>query len=318
MKKKVIVTDFIFPNLKIEEETAKKAKADFFSYQCHNQDEIAQAVVNADVILVQFAKINKAVIDKLKPQTRIIRYGVGYDNIDVAYARKQGHEVAYIPDYCTDEVADHSVALLLMLLRKIDPLNRSVKNGEWAAVKVAKPIKPLSETCVGIIGFGRIGMKIASRLKPFHCQIMACDPAISKTFFKQQGILKLEFTELISKADAIVLTSLANKQTQGMINASTLKKMKENSVIINCSRGELIVEKDLIQSLKSGKIYAGLDVFSKEPLPATSKLKTCNNAILTPHAAWYSTQSITRLQQLAAQEMLLGIQEKPPRCPAPK
>ena len=163
---RVVVTDYTFPALEAEAAAAAGAGAEFSAQQCKSAEDVAEALRGADVAVVQFAPCTSAAVEALAPGAAIIRYGVGYDNVDVAAANRRGIPVGYVPDYCLDEVADHTTALILTQLRKLARLDASVRRGEWAAVRIAAPLPVYGETTVGFLGFGQIGRAVLKRLAP--------------------------------------------------------------------------------------------------------------------------------------------------------
>lgn len=315
---RVVVTDYTFPGLAQEDAAARAAGADFAAHQCRSADEVAAAVAGADVAVVQFAPFTAAAVAAVRPGATVIRYGVGYDNIDVAAARAAGLKVGYVPDYCADEVADHTAAAALALLRKLFPLDASVRRGEWAAVKVARPIRPFAETVVGFFGLGAIGRGVLARLKGFGFRFIAADPGLTEAAAAGLGVEKVEADRLFAEADLVSLHAPATPATVGFVNAARLATMKPDAVIVNSARGNLIVEADLAAALVAGRIGgAALDVFGTEPLPAESPLRGAPNLILTPHAAWYSDAAIGRLQGLVAEDIARALRGEGPRRPVP-
>lgn len=316
MSQRVVVTDAIFPNLAQEEAAAHAAGADFEGFQCTTADDVAKAVKDADVAVVQFAPFAEAAAKAVKPGATVIRYGVGYDNIDVAAARASGLKVGYVPDYCTDEVADHTVALALSLLRKLPALDASVRNGEWAAVKNSKPLKPFGETAFGFFGLGQIGTAVLHRLSGFGFRFIAADPGLADA--NELGVRVVDAETLLAEADIITCHAPATDGTTGFFNATAFRRMKDTAFLVNTARGQLIAEDDLATALKDGAIAgAGLDVFVEEPLPESSPLRKAPNLILTPHSAWYSEAAIGRLQGLVAQDITRALNGEAPRRPVP-
>jgi len=167
MTLRVVVTDYTFPDLAQEKAAATAAGADFEAFQCKSAADVAAAVAGADVAVVQFAPFGPDAARAVRPGSTVIRYGVGYNNIDLPPARAAGLRLGYVPDYCTNEVADHTVAAALSLLRKLPQLDASVRRGDWAAVKIAKPMKPFSQTVFGFFGLGQIGRAVLARLRGF-------------------------------------------------------------------------------------------------------------------------------------------------------
>ena len=315
---KVVVTDYTFPGLAQEEAAAKAGGADFAAFQCKSAGEVAAAVAGADVAVVQFAVFGPAAAAAVRPGATVIRYGVGYDNIDVAAARANGLRVGYVPDYCADEVADHTAAAALTLLRKLPQLDASVRRGEWAAVRICTPMKPFNQTVFGFFGLGQIGRSVLARLKGFGFDFVASDPGLSADAAAALGVRQVDADTLLRTADIISLHAPATAQTTGYFNAARLATMQPHAVIVNSARGLLIDEADMAAALSSGTIAgAALDVFRTEPLPADSPLRDAPNLLLTPHAAWYSEAAIGRLQGMVADDISRGLRGEPPRKPVP-
>jgi D-3-phosphoglycerate dehydrogenase len=315
--KRVVVTDATFPDVAREEAAARAAGAGFARLSCRTAAEVAEGVRGADVAVVQFAPLTEAAVAGLAPGATAIRYGVGYNNFDLDALNRHGVRAAYVPDYCTAEVADHTASAILALLRKLMPLDRSVRAGEWKAVAVAKPLPAFGETTVGFLAFGRIAQEVAKRLAPFGLRLIAHDPY----FNAAPGTPKVElvsFDDLLAHADCLSLHAPATKETAGIIGASALARMKPGAMIVNSARGELIDEGALAAALTEGRIGgAALDVFAAEPLPETSPLRSAPNTILTPHAAWYSDAAVARLQTLVADEITRALTGRPVRRSVP-
>ena len=308
---RVVVTDYTFPDLAQERAAAG---AGFAAHQCRNAEEVAAAVAGAQVVVVQFAPFGPEAAAAMKPAGTVIRYGVGYNNIDLAACAAHGLRVGYVPDYCADEVADHTAAAALTLLRKLMPMDASVRRGEWAAVKHAKPMKPFAQTRFGFFGLGQIGRAVLTRLRGFGFQFLAHDPGVAAL----EGVEMVSAEELLARADIISLHAPATPVTTGYFNAARLATMQSHAMIVNSARGQLIVEADLAEALKSGVIAgAALDVFHVEPLPADNPLRDAPNLILTPHAAWYSEAAIHRLQELVAEDIARALRGEGPRKPVP-
>jgi D-3-phosphoglycerate dehydrogenase len=316
MTRKVVVTDYTFPDVAREERAASDAGAVLASFQCRSADDVARAVEGADVVAVQFAPFGESSARAVAPGATVIRYGVGYDNIDLAAAAAAGLKVGYVPDYCVDEVADHTAAAALTLLRKLVPLDASVRAGEWAAVKHARPLKPLSETVFGFFGMGQIGRAVQARLKGFGFQFIVADPGLSAADADALDVRLVDTDTLLATADILSLHAPATDQTTGFFNAKRLGRLQPHAVIVNSARGQLIVEDDLAAALSTGTLAgAALDVFHVEPLPAGSPLRKAPNLLLTPHAAWYSDKAIGRLQELVADDIARALRGEPPRRP---
>ncbi|HHG89156.1 MAG TPA: C-terminal binding protein, partial [Devosia sp.] len=265
---------------------------------------------------VQFAPFGAEAAKAVAPGATIIRYGVGYDNIDLEAARNEGLKVGYVPDYCVEEVAAHTAASALALLRKIMPLDHCVRAGEWAAVKYSAPLKSFPDTVFGFFGLGQIGQAVLSCLQGFGFSFIVCDPALGETSAAEMGVEKVNSDDLIRRSDIISLHAPANGETTGYFDLQRFAQMKNSAFLVNTARGQLIVEQDLAQALTSGEIAgAALDVFCTEPLPENSPLRHAPGLILSPHAAWYSDAAISRLQGLVAQDIARALRGEPPRKP---
>ena len=315
---RVVITDYTFPDLAAEEAAARTAGAQFIPNHCGSSEEVEAAVAGANVAVVQFAQFTAKAAAALAPGATVIRYGVGYDNIDMAGAKAAGVQVGFVPDYCTDEVADHTAASALTLLRKLKVLDSSVRDEEWAAVKHCKPMKPFKETVYGFFGFGQIGRAVHLRLRGFGFRFMASDPALPDSHAAELGVELVDADTLFRSSDIVSLHAPITKATDSFVNAARLASMQRHAVIVNSARGRLINESDLANALKAGQISgAALDVFEVEPLPANSPLRDAPNLLLSPHAAWYSDAAICKLQKLVADDIRRALTGQPPRCPVP-
>ena len=315
----VVVTDYTFPDLAQEQAAATAVGAAFSAHQCQTAAEVTAAVAGADVVVVQFAPFDAAAAAAVAKGATIIRYGVGYNNIDVSAADAFGLRVGYVPDYCADEVADHTAAAALSMLRKLPMLDASVRAEQWTAVAVAKPLKPFAATNFGFFGLGQIGRAVLARLAGFGFQFMAADPSLSPAEAVRIGVTLVDGETLLREADIISLHAPATPQTTGYFNAARLATMRPHAVIVNSARGQLIIEDDLAEALTRGTIGgAALDVFHVEPLSLDNPLLRAPNTLLTPHAAWYSEAAIHKLQALVAEDIARALRGQEPRKPVPR
>lgn len=315
---RIVVTDATFPRLDHERAVAKRYGAELLQAHCSSPSDVITASTGADVLLVQYAEVTSDAIGRLAPNAAIVRYGLDLNNIDLKAAQRRGVRVAYVPDYATGEVADHAATLILAVLRKIIPLDRSVREGAWDPVGVARPLQAFFRLTVGFIGFGRIGREVYARLRPFGLSAVVADPFADSPVIEAAGARLVDVDMLFKTADIVTLHAPLTDQTRHVINSDRLASMKRTALIVNTARGELIDSAALEEALANRRIAgAALDVFEEEPLPATSRLRTLPNVILTPHAAWYSDQATERVQMLAADEVDRALSGRPARCPAP-
>ncbi|QQR38429.1 C-terminal binding protein [Devosia rhizoryzae] len=318
MTRRVVVTDYNFADLQFERAAAAAEGADFVVAQCRDAGAVGTQLAGADVAVVQFAPVDAEAVAGMAPGGRLIRYGVGYNNIDVAAARASGREVAYVPDYCTDEVADHTATLALMLLRRIGQLDESLRAGRWNVLETAPSIRAPRDLLIGLLGLGRIGRATLARLAPFGFSFAVCDPMLSPSDAEALGVTLLDRAELIGSADLISLHLPLTAETRHVLDATALAGMKPGSMVVNTARGGLIDEAALAAALASGHLGgAALDVFETEPLPDNSPLRQAPGIILTPHAAWYSATALSRLQSLVADEISRALTGQAARRPVP-
>lgn len=315
MKKlKVVLTDYEYDSLAIEEEIITAAGAEFVPVQCKglSDEQIIAAVNDADALLVQYADISRRVIQSLRHCKGIVRYGVGVDSIDIAAAAELGIRVCNVPDYGLKEVADHTVALIMNSLRKITFLDREIRNNKWD-YKLAYPIYRLDDQIVGLFGFGNIARIVARNLKHLGFQVIAHDPFVHRIVFQDYGVLPVSFDALLEKSDFVSLHSPLNEHTRHLFNQQAFQKMKSSAYLINTSRGGLVHEDDLIDALRN-KIIAGaaLDVVAQEPISRENELLKLKNVTLTPHSAFYSLESEQSLKTQAAEEIVRILLDKQP------
>ena len=315
-ERRVVVTDATFPDVAAEREAAERGGAAFVRAACDDAADVAEAVEGASVAVVQFAPLGREAIARLAPDATVIRYGVGYDNLDLAALDEHGVNAAYVPDYCTDEVADHTATCALALMRKLVPLDASVRRGEWSAVGVAAPMRPFADTVVGFVGFGRIARGVAARLRPFGMRFLVHDPFLDDD--PAGDVRRAAMDELLAASDCVSLHAPSTEATRGMIDAAALGAMKPTAVLVNTARGDLVDEGALARALADGAIAgAALDVFAGEPLDPHSPLHDAPNLLQSPHAAWYSDAAVERLQGMVADEIGRALEGAPPRRPVP-
>lgn len=311
----VVVTDHIFENEQRERDFAANIGAEFRSFQCVTEAETIEAVRDANIVFVNFAPMTPAVIDVLAPGAVIIRYGVGWDNVDTAAADARGISVCNVPDYGTTTVADHATSLALMLLRRLHQFNRVISGGHWLKPADEAPILEFSEATIGLFGTGRIGFTVAERLRGFGFTLIAYDPYADQERLTELGIEQVELDELWERSNLVTLHAPATPATRHAVNAQSIARMQPGSYIVNTARGALVDLDAVVDGLREGKLAGvGLDVFDPEPLPEQHPIRSIDSAILTPHAAFYSESSMQKLQSLAVEEAARAHAGEPLRC----
>jgi D-3-phosphoglycerate dehydrogenase len=279
------------------------------------EDAVLRIAGGAAAILCDGAPITRRVLEAL-PGVRVVsEYGIGYDNIDVAAATDLGVWVANVPGFCTDEVADHTLALLLALARRLPALDRVVRAGGWGA-GAAGPMRRLSSQTLGVIGFGRIGQNLARKASALGLRVLVHSPSTTPERAVEHGAEAATLERLLAESDYVALVAPATADTRGMIDRAALARMKPTAGLINAGRGALVDEAALVEALRSGGIAgAALDVYAQEPLPAGSALRDLENVLLTPHAAFYSEESLRELQESAAGNALAVLKGGRPATP---
>jgi D-3-phosphoglycerate dehydrogenase len=310
----IVVTDSVFPNLDAARKVLAKIDAVLELVPEPTHQAIAKAIRNADGILVTYAKITADMIRQMTRCRVISRFGIGVDNVDVVAATEAGIVVTRVPDYCLEEVADHTMALLLGLARQVSLASSQVHAGEWSLSGLL-PIHRLRGNVLGLVGFGQIPQLVAPRAKAFGLQVIAFDPYASSEVLAAAGIARVEFEDLIARSDFISIHAPLTPETQNLFSAATFCKMKSSAFLINTARGPIVDETALADALDGNEIAgAALDVLPKEP-PTDSPLFGRNNVILTPHVSFYSVESLVDLQRRAAEEVLRAMSGAPPRHP---
>lgn len=248
-------------------------------------------------------RFTREVLTQLPSLKIIARYGVGVDKIDVPAAVDLGIMVTNLPDVFAEEVATHTMALILGGMRRLVESHRLVMAGRWEVA----PLKPMFSTedqVLGIVGLGNIGQAVARKAQPFGFEILVHDPYLSPEALERFDAESVDLDTLFSRSDVVALTAPHTEETHLMINERTLKMMKPSAIVVNTSRGGLIDEAALQVGLEQGWIAgAGLDVMENEPVEVSRPLLQLDNLIVTPHTAWYTEQAMVRMRRLACQEV---------------
>ena len=264
------------------------------------EDELAAIGQTADALLVSTRDvISRSLLERI-PRVKVVAiYGVGMNNVDLDAAADLGIVITHFPQYCTAEVADHAMALLLNLNRRISQQNDLLHQGEWVRHRAQTgsilrgEVPALRESTLGIIGFGRIGQASAQRARAFGMRLIATDPAPDKAAAAELGVEFVSLDDLLSQSDMITLHCPLTPATRHLINAEALAKTKPNVVIVNTARGPIIDLDALVADLSTNTAKrAALDVTDPEPLPLDHPLYAMENVILTPHSAYYSERSV--------------------------
>ena len=260
-------------------------------------EEILAVAPQADAVMIVSAYLRAPVVRQLTRCRIISRLGTGVDKIDVEEATRQGILVTNLPDFCTEEVADHTLALLLAAARQLKHFEAEMRRGRQA--RDAREMHRLATRTLGLVGFGRIGHAVARRALAFGMTVLASDPALTPEQAAAAGIAAADLETVLSTANYLCLLCPLLPSTRGLLDLRAFRLMKPTAILINTGRGELVVEEDLSTALREGLIryaaldvYAGINVFAPEGFPTTDPFFSLDNVLLTPHVAALSQESL--------------------------
>jgi phosphoglycerate dehydrogenase-like enzyme len=312
---RVVVTDFL-------DETSVEAPilgdiADLSLAGVRHESELGPDIALADALLVfhDISRLSEATFART-PQCRgVVRVGVGFNNIDLEATGSRGIVVCNVPDYGTEEVADHAMMLFLAVARQLLPCDGTIRAGGFDhRDAIATP--RLRGKTLGLIGCGRIGTAMALRAKPFGLDIVFCDPYVPLGYEKAIGVRRASrLEELLEQSHFISLHCYLDERNRHMINAAALARLPEGAILINTARGPLVDQEALVEALDSGRLLgAGIDVFEREPLD-NPRLRQHPRVVLTPHSAFYSIEAALELRRKAAEEVRRLLTGESPRSP---
>ena len=301
-KAKVVLTDYVWESLDVEKKILG-GLAEIVPMQTKKPEEFLAQAADCDALLNTYAgPITGDAMAKMPKCKIIARYGIGVDTIDLEAATRAGIIVTNNPTYCIEEVAEHTMALLLDSARKVAFYDRQVRAGTWA-VPPGKPLYRLVGRTLGLVGFGNIARHVAVRAAAFGMQVLYADPFVKEGQFSEPG-KKVELNELFRESDFVSVHPPLTPQTRGMINDDAFSKMKPGAILINCSRGPVVDTAALVRALDAKKIAGcALDTTDPEPLPNPHPLRGRENVIINPHVAWYSETAMVGLQAGAPGEV---------------
>ena len=298
---RVIITDCDHDNIDIEKKVFADAGMSVELRQAVTEDEVIAQCQDAEIFIVQYAKITEKVMNNCPCLKYVVRYGVGVDTIDIPAATRHGIQVGNVPDYGMNEVADHAIALAMSMIRKTIEMNAFTKNQKWDYTR-AIPIHRFSEMTVGVIGLGRIGRNFAQKMHALGFKVIGTDPYFKATPETDAYVKPVSMEDVITQSDVISLHCPADGN-MNLFCAETFKKMKNTAILINVARGGIINEQDLDQALTDGEIGgAALDCMLGEPVSKDSPLFRHENLVVTPHMAWYSQEAAQELKRKVAEE----------------
>jgi phosphoglycerate dehydrogenase-like enzyme len=275
----------------------------------HDPGDVLAAARGVEAVFVYHARFPRETIERLDDVRVLARCGAGYDNIDVAAARERGIEVVYVPDYGTDDVADHALALLLACARRIAESDRTVRRGAWLSYAELSPMWRLRGRTLGVIGFGRIGRNLAQKGGALGLRVLVHDPFTTESTDRDV---------LLRESDFVSLHLPLTDATRHSIGEAELALMKPTSILVNTARGAIVDEPALVAALRGGAIGgAGLDVYEETPLGADHPLLSLENVVLTPHSAAYTEEGLAEVRKRPLADALRVLRGESPKDAVP-
>jgi D-3-phosphoglycerate dehydrogenase len=303
-----------YADLSFENELLQGTDIELVATVVKTTDEAQRAARDADAILTGVFPLDVGLVSKLEKCRVIVRLGVGYEIVDLASCRNKGIQVCNVPDYGTEEVASHAIALLFAVHRRILSYDQKVRSGGWGHV-LPWPIHRLSTLCVGVVGLGRIGSGFARSVSPFVREVVGYDPFLAPSQVKVKNARSVSLESLFETSDIISLHLPLSENSRHLVCARTIALMKRRPIIINVSRGGLIDGTALARALETGGLSgAGIDVFEDEP-NVGRELLGLENIVLTPHVAWYSEEAELQLRRSSIEEIVRVLAGDPPKNP---
>ncbi len=310
---KVVLTDQVFPTTEIERKLLTDIGAELVVLDDPSPESIRANAADAVALLNTYAPIDRETLDHLENCKIIARYGIGVDNIDLGAARDRGVVVTNVPDYCVDEVADHTLALLLAVARRLIAGRAHVMGGGWG-IDPLRPIHRLRGRTLGLVGFGNIARAVATRAQAFGLAVTTYDPYIDDATLSSRDIARAASLEdLLAGSDVVSVHVPLLDETRALIDAEALGHMRRDAILLNTSRGPIVEVDAVVEALRDGRLGgAGLDVFPTEP-PDHRSFEGIENLVVTPHAAFYSDESVAESQTKAATCIVAVLRGEEPR-----
>lgn len=308
-KPKVVITDYDFGDVAVETEILEAAGAEVIALQAKRQEDLFDVAPHCAAMMNQYARIGKETITRMRNCEVIARYGVGVDIVDVGTATEKGILVTNVQNYCTEEVADHAIALWLTLARKLPDYDRATHAGVWQW-QSGQPVYRLRGRTMGVVSLGKIGQAIVARAQSFGVTVIAYDPYLPREVAAKLGVELVSKPELLARSDYILMQAPMTPNTHHFLSDAEFSVMKPGAILVNTGRGPTVDNKALFRALTEGHLAAaGLDDPEEEPAkranwtPDDNPLFTLPNVLVTPHAAYYSEESIHAARVTAATQV---------------
>lgn len=305
----VVITDYDFADVSVETKILEAAGAEVVALQAKQEADLFDLAPRCAAMMNQYAKIGRETIGRMKRCEVIARYGVGVDIVDVDEATDKGILVTNVQNYCTEEVADHAIALWLTLARKLPDYDRATHAGIWQW-QSGQPVYRLRGRTMGIVSLGKIGQAILTRAQAFGVAVIAYDPFLPADVAAKLGVELVDKADLLARSDYLLMQAPMTPETHHFLSDEEFAAMKPGAILVNTGRGPTVDNAALFRALNEGHLAAaGLDDPEEEPAkranwtPDDNPLFTLPNVIVTPHAAYYSEESILAARVTAATQV---------------
>jgi len=296
--------------MRVERELlASRPDVELRGASCRTDDEVIEAARDADVLLTNESFITRGVLSSLQKLRAVVRYGIGYDRVDLEAATELGILIVNVPDFCQTEIANHVMTFILAWNKRLIALNAGVRAGDWVGIRrtINSRMGPTAGQLLGIFGFGNTGRMVAKKALALGMEVAAFSEHLTQADLGM-GVRRMERDEMLRSCDFLSVNCALNAETYRALGAREFAMMKDSAVVINTARGAVLDEEALIGALRSGKIAgACLDVLEKEPPEPDNPLLAMENVLLTPHVAFYSSASVKKLAESVVREALLCI-----------
>ncbi len=313
---KIVITDFSLPLTEIEtaEFEASGLPYELVQLNAKTAEELLPHMAEADALLVQWAPVNRTVIEALAKCRVISRYGIGVDMIDLEAAADHGIPVCNVPDYCIDEVSTHTLAFVLALDRHLFGHHQHVQSGQWGGAPGGAPLR-LADQYLGLVGLGRIGRAVARKANGLGLKVLAFDPYLPADQAAGAGVELVSLDDLLRRSDYVSVHCPLTAETRHLIGAAQLALMKPSAYLINMARGPVVDQPALHAALMNGVIAgAAVDVLEQEPPAADEPLLKLPNLLVTPHTSSWSAESLVQLRRGVVQNVIQVLKGGPPRA----
>ena len=316
---KVVLIDYtaaLFSPVGFEADLLAKVGAKWEVYQCKSKEQVIKVAADADVVAVQatYPWLTREVLEQLPRCRCTIRAGAGYDSIDYHAATELGIMVCNAPTYCTDDVAEHSIALLLGCLRNLSRQDAAIRRKDyWGAKELALPTRRMAGATLGIIGLGRIGSRVARRVMGWDMTVLAYDPYVIQNYADTLGVKLVSLEEMLERSDFISVNCLLTEETHHLLSWDEFARAKPGLILANTARGPIVDQEALVAAVKEGRVWAaGLDVTETEPIPDDSPLLELDQVILTPHSSASTPEAREDLYRIVCEISAAVVQGKIP------